>query len=223
MMTAVLIVAMAITGFWSTYLRPLVGGVSEASGVIHFHALIYFGWLGLFVAQIGFAANGRLALHMKVGQIGIIYGWSMVAVGLLVTFSQFYGRVLAGNVLEAQSRLLYPFTDMFIFPAFFGAAVAYRRKPEIHKRLMIVATTYLLVAAVLRMPILGSPRSQAMFIGLWITPILLAMVHDFGKRRIVHPVYLIGIATLAASGYRDFIRETEMWAGFTGWLASLAL
>ncbi|MDE0004908.1 MAG: hypothetical protein OXQ29_19635 [Rhodospirillaceae bacterium] len=220
-MASTLIMLMAIIGFWPTYLQPLFAGASEAGQVIHFHAAVYFGWLALFAAQAWFAAGGRLALHMKVGRIGMIYGCAMILVGLLVTFSQFADRVAAGDFAQAQSRLLYPFTDMLIFPAFFGAAIAYRRKPEIHKRWMIVASTYLLVAAVLRMPFVGSPRSQAIFIGLWVTPILLAMAHDYLKQRLIHPVYLIGIAGLAASGYRDVIRETGMWRVFTEWLATL--
>ena len=220
-MAGTLIAMMAVIGFWPTYLQPLLTGVSEAGQVIHFHATVYFGWLALFMVQAWFAASGRLALHMKVGRVGMIYGCAMILVGLLVTFSQFADRVAAGDLAQAQSRLLYPFTDMLIFPAFFGAAIAYRRKPEIHKRWMIVASTYLLVAAVLRMPIIGSPRSQAIFIGLWITPIALAMAHDYFKQRLIHPVYLIGIAALAASGYRDAIRETGMWWVFTEWLATL--
>ena len=219
-MASTLIMLMAVIGFWPTYLQPLITGVSEARQVIHFHATVYFGWLALFVSQAWLAASGRLALHMKVGRIGMIYGTAMILVGLLVTFSQFGDRVVAGEFQQAQSRLLYPFTDMLFFPAFFGAAVAYRRKPEIHKRWMIVASTYLLVAAVLRMPIVGSPRSQAIFIGLWITPIVLAMAHDYVRQRLIHPVYLIGIAALAASGYRDGIRETGMWRVFTEWLAT---
>ena len=219
-MASTLIALMAVIGFWPTYLQPLFTGASESGQVIHFHATVYFGWLALFVAQAWLAASGRLALHMKVGKVGMYYGTAMILVGLLVTFSQFGDRVVAGDFRQAQSRLLYPFIDMLIFPAFFGAAIAYRRKPEIHKRWMIVASTYLLVAAVLRMPIIGSPRSQAMFIGLWITPIVLAMAHDYVRQRLIHPVYVVGIAALAASGYRDGIRETGTWRMFTEWLAT---
>ena len=220
-MAGTLIVMMAVIGFWPTYLQPLFTGVSEAGQVIHFHATVYFGWLALFMAQAWLAASGRLALHMKVGRVGMYYGIAMIFVGLLVTFSQFADRVVAGNFSAAQSRLLYPFTDMLIFPACFGAAIAYRRKPEIHKRWMIVASTYLLVAAVLRMPIIGSPRSQAVFIGIWITPILLVMLHDYVKQRLIHPIYLVGISVLAASAYRDGIRDTALWRVFTEWLATL--
>ena len=220
-MAGTLMAPIGVIGFWPTYLQPLIAGVNGATQVIHFHATVYFGWLALFVAQAWLAVSGRLALHMKVGRIGMIYGTAMILAGLLVTFSRFADHIAADDFPQAQFRILYPFTDMVIFPFFFGAAVAYRRKPEIHKRWMIVASTYLLVAAVLRMPVIGSPRSQAVFIGIRITPILLAMLHDYVKQRLIHPIYLVGIAVLAASAYRDGIRDTAMWRVFTEWLATL--
>ena len=48
-MASTLIAAMAIVGFWPTYLQPLLAGVSETKQVIHFHATVYFGWLALAV------------------------------------------------------------------------------------------------------------------------------------------------------------------------------
>ena len=77
-MASTLIMLMAVVGFWPTYLQPLFTGVSEARQVIHFHATVYFGWLALFVSQAWLAASGRLALHMKVGRIGMIYGTAMI-------------------------------------------------------------------------------------------------------------------------------------------------
>ena len=132
-MASTLIALMAVIGFWPTYLQPLFTGASEAGQVIHFHATVYFGWLALFVAQAWLAASGRLALHMKVGKVGMYYGTAMILVGLLVTFSQFGDRVVAGDFQQAQSRLLYPFIDMLIFPAFFGAPSPTAANPD-HKR-----------------------------------------------------------------------------------------
>ena len=211
----------AVVGFWPTYLGPLFAGVVQKPSVIHFHAIVYFGWLALFVIQAALAAKRRIALHQKVGRIGIAYGTAMIAVGLLATFSQFAARVEAGNLEQAQRALLFPLTDMFIFPPFFFAAVAYRRRPELHKRLMIVASTYLLIAAVLRMPILGDPRSDVLFIGIWLVPIALGMAHDLITRRIVHPVYVIGAIVLTISGFRDVIATTQAWDAFTRWLAAI--
>src|SRR6185503_15411571 len=112
---AVLIAAM---GFWPTYFGPLLAGTADHPTVIHVHAAIFSGWLALFAAQAVLAASGQIALHRKVGEVGIWYGVLIILVGLTTAFSQFADRVQAGSLEEAQTRLLAPFTDMVVFPIF---------------------------------------------------------------------------------------------------------
>ena len=211
---AALIVAM---GFWPTYFGPLLAGTADHPPVIHVHAAVFVGWLALFGTQVGLAATGHLALHRKLGEIGIWYGVVIIIVGLVTAFSQFADRVEAGRLEEAQTRLLAPFSDMIVFPIFFGAAVYYRNKPELHKRLMLVATTTLLVAASLRMGFLPRP----MRLMVWFSPILLGMAYDLIKRRSIHPVYIIGLAALYVLSLRGALVETDAWLAFSGWLATL--
>jgi hypothetical protein len=213
-----LIVAM---GFWPTYFGPLAAGTADAPPVIHFHAAVFSGWIALFGAQVLFAATGQLALHRKLGAVGIWYGVVIIVVGVVTAFSQFADRVEAGRVEEAQARLLAPLTDMIVFPIFFGAAVFYRRRPEIHKRLMLVATTTLLVAAALRMSFLGDPLPRPMRLFIWFSPILLGIAYDLISRRLVHPVYVIGLAALYLLSMRGALVETDEWLAFSGWLATL--
>lgn len=213
-----LIVAM---GFWPTYFGPLAAGTVDAPTVIHFHAAVFSGWVALFAAQIFFAATGQLTLHRKLGNVGIWYGCAIIVVGLITAFSQFADRVEAGRLEEAQTRLLAPLTDMIVFPIFFGAAVYYRRKPELHKRLMLVATTTLLVAASLRMSFLGAPLPRAMRLFIWFSPILLGIAYDLIAKRIVHPAYVIGLAALYLLSMRSALVETDVWLAFSGWLATL--
>ena len=128
----------------------------------------------------------------------------------------------AGEVVAAQAQLLGPLLDMLVFAPLFAAAIYYRRKPELHKRLMIVATTSLLIAAVARMPFLGAPRNQLLLHLIWIAPILLAMAHDFWRQRKVHPVYVLGLVVLVLEGplVRRPARQSETWQNMAGWLAT---
>ena len=122
-------------------------------------------------------------------------------------------RVRAGEVVAAQAQLLGPLLDMLVFAPLFAAAIYYRRKPELHKRLMIVATTSLLIAAVGRMPFLGEPRNPLLLHLIWTAPILLAMAHDFWRQRRVHPVYVLGLVVLVLEGplVRAPARGSETW------------
>ena len=83
---------------------------------------------------------------------------------------------------------------MLIFAPLFPAAVRYWRRPELHERLMILTTTTLLVAAVSRM---RTFVPSLVFVQLvWSAPIALAIVYDYAKRKIVHPVYVFGLVLL---------------------------
>jgi hypothetical protein len=59
--------------------------------------------------------------------------------------------------LIAQRALFGPLRDLVFFTPFLAAGWIYRRRPEIHKRVMLVATTLLLGPAVGRMFFWGSP------------------------------------------------------------------
>ena len=220
---ALFTLVIAFVGFWPTYFGPLLTGAIDKPAIIHFHAAVYVGWLAIFIAQTTFAATGRLAWHVRLGRIGIGYGVLVIGAGLLAGFGMFAIRVEAGDLARAQSNLVGPLLDMIVFAPFFAAAVAYRHKPELHKRLMIVATTALLIAAVGRMRFLGDPMNNSLLLFVWTSPILLAMGYDYLRRRIVHPIYLLGLVVLAleARPTRVLIRESDAWLGFTAWLATV--
>jgi hypothetical protein len=211
----------AVLGFWPTYFGPLLAGVPHALPIIHLHAAVFVGWVFLMIAQAGLAASGRIALHMKVGNFGFIWGLIVILVGWATAFSMFGSRVHAGDFDAAERRLLAPLTDMLVFGPVLAAAWWYRRKPETHKRLIVVGTTILLIAAVHRMTFLGGRPPPALpLLAVWLSPILLGMIYDYCTRKRVHIVYLIGIAAVLLMKFgRSWIRTTQAWIDFTHWLA----
>jgi hypothetical protein len=215
-----LIAAIAVVGFWRSYFGPLLAGGVDELPLIHFHVAVYVGWLVLVIAQAALAAVGRVDLHVKLGRFGIGYGVVVIVAGLLVAIGMFVVRVRAGAAPEAIGRLFGPVLDMVIFAPVFAAAIYHRRRPELHKRLMILATTTLLVAAVGRMrPFLPNGALQQL---VWCSPILLAMAFDYTKRRIVHPVYAFGLVLLLVESQplRMAARTSDTWRSFGAWLAA---
>lgn len=88
---------------------------------------------------------------------------------------------------------------MVLFGAFFGAAIVQRRRPETHKRLIVVATVALILPGTGRL-VLGVLGLQPFLVVLvWLSPLLIAMGYDVVTRRCIHPVYLIGTLILAAN------------------------
>lgn len=221
---AFLAVLIALAGFWPTYVGPLLGGTLQKVPIIHVHAAVFTGWLLLVIAQASLAATGRIRLHMRIGAVGMGYGVLVILIGLVTAFSQFAMRVAAGHVQEAGDRLFAPLTDMLVFAPLLAAAWMYRRRPEIHKRLIVVATTVLLVAAVHRMAFLGGPPPPwPKVLLVWLMPIGIAMAHDYARRRIVHPVYLLGIGLVLLLKFRGDLglRDSAAWRVFSDWATAL--
>jgi hypothetical protein len=217
---AVVAIAVAAVGFWPTYFGPLAAGTVDKTPIVHLHAAVYVGWLAIFLTQTVLAATGRVAAHMALGRIAIGYGVLVIVVGVLTAFARFALRVRADEAVAGGAQLLGPLLDMFVFAPMFAAAIYYRRQPEIHKRLMVVATTSLLIAAVGRMAFL--PLSPLLFHALWLAPILLAMAHDLVRRRGLHPVYVLGLVVLVLEGplVRGPARVSETWQNVSSWLAT---
>ena len=217
---ALLAAAMAAIGFWPTYFGPLLKGTLDTQLVIHVHAAVFVTWLGVFIAQAALAATGRLATHARLGPWLFAFGALLIVMGLTVAFARFGHYWVDGDLAKARNKLFGPVRDMIVFTPLLAAGWVYRRRPEIHKRLMLVATSVLLIAAVPRMVFLGRPVPELLFLLVWPLPIYIAMAHDFATKRLIHPVYVIGMATMVAMRLVVPLRETETWLALTAWLAT---
>jgi hypothetical protein len=207
---SLLLTAMVIVGFWPSYYGPLVRGAATRPWLFHLHGAVFLGWMALLIAQVALVAVRQTRLHRAVGKVGIGYGILVLVMGLLITFAAPVGHVTAGewSLDQGAGFLLLPLGDMVLWAGFFGAAVAYRRQPEIHKRLIVVATICLAFAAVFR----RVPAQQtALFLTLWFTPLAIAMAYDYMKQRRVHPVYLVATPVLLIAFMRVFYMESEGW------------
>lgn len=214
---AVLMTAMVVVGFWPSYFGPFLGGVYERPWMFHLHGAVFLGWMGLLIAQVVLVSIGRTRMHRKIGAFGIAYGLLVLTVGLAMSFYAPVFHIRAGEwtVDRAAAFLLLPLGDMVVFAGFFGAAIIYRRTPEIHKRLIVLATVALVFAGVARRVPFAPPWT---FLLIWFAPLLAAMAYDWRTRRRVHPLYLMGTAILTVAYCRVFFMESQFWLGIGGTL-----
>jgi hypothetical protein len=204
-------VVIVVVGFWPTYFGPAFRGSFPNPLIVDVHAIVFIGWMALLATQIALARRGRLQGHRRVGVWGIAYGFLVMALGITVGIRTAVLHVRAGEFTpeEMAAFLLVPFVDVVLFATFFLAAIAQRRKPEAHKRLMIVATNALIGPAVVRMTFLGQLLPLALVVG-W-SPIIIGMVHDWRVRGRVHVVYVVGLVAFLAGSLRGAILTSEAW------------
>lgn len=137
---AALALVVAFAGFSKTFFLPLTQGDFVALPAAYLHAALMFSWIGLFAVQaVLVRANGR-AWHRKLGWLAVLLAplmaWSTVAMG--VQAMQRDAAVAPGP--GAASSVVGNFTAMLGFLALVAAGVHYRRRPDVHKRLMLLAT-----------------------------------------------------------------------------------
>ncbi|HEY6846684.1 MAG TPA: hypothetical protein VI320_10760 [Terracidiphilus sp.] len=118
---------------------------------------------------------------------------------------------------DSNADLIVPPFDMVAFSACFGLAIYWRRKPEIHRRLIFIATFGLLAAAFGRIDYLYLHDLTYVCVD---GVILLGVVRDLLVNRRIHPVYWIALPALAlAQGFMiHTIHDGSSWIRIAHWI-----
>jgi len=228
-------VAVAFVGFAPTYWVPLLRGTLEVDPIAHLHAIFFYAWVLLFWWQANLAASGRMARHREFGVAGVALASGMLFVGIAMSVHSIREADLAGAGVSARAFSIVSVSGIVLFVALIGLAVLNVRRPEVHKRLMLVATVSILQAGVGRWFITflapsppaggaGSPPVAVTVMPGLVTNLLIvaAMVHDRRARGRVHPTYWVaGGVVLAVQLLRVPLSGTAAWLRATDWMLAL--
>ena len=188
-LTIALIVAY---GFGHTVERDLIHPAIPRPFVLYVHATLFVIWVGIFIAQSSLVRSRNLLWHRRLGLSAAFFGILMIASGVAVAIAMRKFHI-AHNPRAEPEFLIIPFYDMAAFAILLGLAIYWRKKPEIHRRLMLVATCGLLVAAFSRFPQTHAFWETYVAVDLLIG---LGIVRDLIVLRRVHPAYLYALPSL---------------------------
>jgi hypothetical protein len=224
---ACLALGVTIVGFFKTFILPSARGSFSAPAVIYVHGGLLFLWAALFVAQSVLIQVRRPRLHRRLGflSLGLIPAVviSTAAAGVYVMKRD----LSAGGGQTAVSSLVGNFTTPIVFAALAGAGIAYRRRLEIHKRLMLLAMTAILWPAFFRFrhyfPSFAS--AELVFaIALPNSMVLAAMLWEKLATGRVHVVYFTaGLALIAYNFTEYYLFDSSGWRRVAHWLAGFFL
>lgn len=165
--------------------------------LVHAHAVVFMGWVALYLSQNVFAASGSMALHRRLGWIGAVWVVAMVVLGCLVTVAM----VRAGRVpffFTPVKFLLFDPISVFSFAGLTAAAIVLRRQTDWHRRLHYCGMSILLGPAfgrMLPMPFLIPYAYEVTFLAVMIFPVI-GVVADVRRTGSVHPAWYWGIGTI---------------------------
>jgi hypothetical protein len=203
-------------GFAPTYYLKGFFHAAPLTLLVHLHGLVFTSWVLLFFAQNVLVASRQIGIHRRLGVAGAALAALVVAVGLTTALA-FARRTVATGGAETLAFLAIPFGDMLVFGILATAGILCRRRPETHKRLMLVATISILGAAVSRWPFAIMQTGPVAFFVVTDLFVLAGVCYDLVSRRRIHSAYVWGgLLLLVSQPIRLAVGHTETWLALAG-------
>lgn len=209
---AVAFLVTAFAGFAPSYLPGAHSERLPISPLFHVHGMVFSGWLVLLLVQSLLVAKGSVRLHRRLGMAGAALAVLMVPLGI-ATAIKAAGRPIGTSGQDPAALLVFQIGAVILFAGFVIAAIWKRKKPESHRRLILLATICIMPPAIARLPLVDLRPVLAGTLSLLF--VVAGILHDYRVRGRVHRVYLLGGLILALSGPVRFgIGQTAAWQSF---------
>jgi hypothetical protein len=195
---AVIMALVIVAGF---SFQLAMGRSTFASPVrVHAHAIVFMGWVAIYLMQNVLVATGRISLHRKLGWIAVVWLPLMIGLGLYVTVVM----TRAGTVpffFQPLHFLVFDPVNILAFAGLTTAAIAMRRKTDWHRRLHFCGMSILLLPAFGRMlplPLLTPWSWEVTMVPAVLFPIV-GLWSDIRRNGRAHPAWFWGIGTFVVA------------------------
>ena len=223
--TAALALAVLVfVGFARTYyLRPWFD-VPPINLLLHLHSIAFTAWFVLFIIQTRLIAAQNYRTHMQLGIVGVVLAVLVFVFGAVTAIGSADAPRVRPMGMNSQQFVLVPLVGIAFFGGFVAAAIALRRRAQLHKRFMMLAMIAVLGPPIARLIAVTQNGKYFVPIQLGVPATFLAwcLVCDWVKYRIVHPVYAIGGSILLISlPVRFMFARTPAWESIGRWMAGM--
>jgi hypothetical protein len=213
---SVLMVLAVFAGFSRSYYLKGVFGTPALPTLFHVHGLLFTLWMVLLLAQTALVAGRRTDVHRRLGVAGGLLALLMTATAMAMTLD-LARRSAAAPTDAGLAFVIVPFLTVIVFPVLVGTALVYRRTPDVHKRLMLIATLELVTAGVARIPGAGS---MPLFFVLTDLGLVAMLAYDLLSHRRFHPATVWGgLLLVSTQMLRTVAGGTAAWIAFARLLA----
>jgi uncharacterized membrane protein YozB (DUF420 family) len=216
--------AVAIIGFVPGLVRS--NRLGPITPMVAWHGALGAAWLALYLVQTTLIGRGSREQHRRLGFVGIGLAITFAVTGYAVAIAQTRrGFDLSGDLHIADdplAALVFPLGDLVSFSVLVGLATRWRRRPDRHKRLILLATVVLMAAPLAH--VIGQVPALQAFPPVILLPLaafyFAAAIHDRWTDGRVHPISLWGAITLLvwAQGRAVLVGPSEAWHRFAAWL-----
>jgi len=228
---ALVMIATSIAGFLPAIISPATRR-APLTPLAEAHGIVFFMWLLLYLAQSLLIANRRVELHRRLGWTSVALLALMIPLGFSTTIAMVrQGFDLSGDqhvvphpdghtTQDAPTASIFNLAALLTFTILAVAAIGYRRRPDVHKRLMLFANITLISASITHLcgHFFGqSPAAFAVaFTVLFVMSLLAPVIGDYLiERRIRFLTVAIAIGLFAFQVLQIFvIAPSAAWHRF---------
>jgi hypothetical protein len=217
--------AVAFLGFLPSYWTPMATGTLHKAPISHIHGIIFFCWSLYIVFQSWLGATRQISRHRAVGLIGVSLATAMLIFGVMVSIQVMRETAAAGHADAGVGIADVALSNILLFAALIVFALVNTRRPEWHKRLMLMAAISILGAPIARWLMVYLHVPPLAPLSDWLVCLLAAvpMLHDWRARGRPHNAYWVAfVAIVAVRLVRIPFGETQAWRDTAGWFLRLA-
>jgi hypothetical protein len=212
---SLLIAGLVVAGFSRTVDQHLFHAAPPRPLLLWIHGAAFSGWVAFYIFQSALVRTHNVRIHRTLGWFGVGLGTLMVPLGFTIAVIMSRFDTFTLHAPGQDAFLIIPFYDMVAFGILFTLAIIWRAKPELHRRLLFLATCGLLDAAVGRFDYIFK---HGYFYPCLDAVILLGVVRDLLVNRRIHKVYLVAVPILAVA--QTIVTQT--WLHASPWWMSIA-
>ncbi|NVJ96996.1 MAG: hypothetical protein HWE25_02525 [Alphaproteobacteria bacterium] len=209
-------IVLAVLGFGPfIYGRMAAGG--EMGGALALHGITFTAWLVLFTYQASLVRTRNIKRHMMLGKLSLGLAAAMFVFAAITTVDVFARGESSATPFSPEQFIMLPLMDISLFVGLYTAAMLNRKKPEVHKRLMLLVGIMMMDPATGRLGFtLGFPPiGMLIHLGLGIA----MCIYDRRALGSVHAVSKLAVGLIIVRYAAFFsVGPTTGWASFTHWL-----
>jgi hypothetical protein len=212
---SLLLAASVVWGFSHTIGQNLVHPAIPRPRILWFHGAVFSGWILFFIFQSALVRTRSIKWHRFFGWFGAGLGTVMVPLGLATAMTMIRFETYKLNEAGRYAFFIVPCYDVLSFGACFALAVLWRKKPEMHRRLILIAACSLCSAAFARFD--PHLRMTGLFYSCVDGMIALGAIRDLLVNRRIHKVYLVALPSImVAQSLVVYIWHTgpQWWVSF---------
>jgi len=211
---SLLIAAVVIYGFSHTVDQFLIHATPIRPWILYLHGIVFSGWVFFLILQSTLIRTHNVRLHRTIGWFGVALGVMIPILGLSTAITMDRFNIRNFHMMGASPFLAVQINDMVSFATAFAFAIYWRKRPEYHRRLILIASCVLTSAAFARFPFVTLAWT---YVGVDLL-ISLGVIRDLIVSRRIHPVYLYALPILIVCqtlAMRAFFGRPPQWVKIT--------